>query len=121
MHSELQIQSSLPPASMEPPSYAFVTLVTTDYYLPGALVLVAALRDLHPSGPLKADGEIDPSDFHIVCLVTPETVTVQTLKLLRRAFDVVIGVEIIREDTEENLALLGMSILLPSIHFSLFS
>lgn len=92
--------------SVTSPPYAFVTLVTTDGYLPGSLVVAAALRDLHPSPPQSPD-EIDPSKFHVVCLVTPETVNVQTLKLLRRAFDVVIGVEILKEDTEDALALLG--------------
>ncbi len=31
--------------------YAFVTLITSDSYLPGALALAAALKDLHPSPP----------------------------------------------------------------------
>lgn len=91
------------------PPYAFVTLVTTDNYLPGALVVAAALRNLHPSPPHSPD-EIDPSEFHVVCLVTPETVSVQSLKLLRRSFDVVIGVEILKEDTEDALALLGIAL-----------
>ena len=92
---------------MDSPPYAFVTLVTTDHYLLGAIVLAAALRDLHPSPP-KSPQELDPCKFHIVCLVTPATVNVQTLKLLRRTFDVVIGVETIQEDTEEALKLLGI-------------
>ena len=93
--------------SVASPPYAFVTLVTTDNYLSGALVVAAALRDLHPS-PVHSPDEFDPSEFHVVCLVTPETVNVQTLKLLRRAFDVVVGVEIIKADTENALALLGI-------------
>ncbi|KAF8585835.1 glycosyltransferase family 8 protein, partial [Ramaria rubella] len=88
--------------------FAFVTLVTSDNYLPGALVVAAALRDLHPASAfIGSHKEVHASEFHIVCLVTPETVTVETLKLLRRAFDVVMGVELIRGDTEEALALLG--------------
>jgi hypothetical protein len=88
------------------PQYAFVTLVTSDHYLPGALVVAAALRDVHSSPPTYPD-EIDPSEFHRVCLVTPETLDVGTVKQLRKSFDVVIGVEVIEEDTEEGLALLG--------------
>ena len=86
--------------------FAFVTLVTSDYYLPGALVVGTALRDVHPSPPIFPD-ELDPSEFHTVCLVTPETVDVSTVKLLRRVFDVVIGVEVIEAETEEGLRLLG--------------
>ncbi|KAF8481440.1 hypothetical protein JB92DRAFT_1705884 [Gautieria morchelliformis] len=88
------------------PQLAFVTLVTSDSYLPGALVVAAALQDLHPSPPIYPD-EYDPSEFHRVCLITPETLDVNTMKHLRRAFDVVIGVEVIEEDTEEGLTLLG--------------
>lgn len=88
------------------PQYAFATLVTSDYYLPGALVVAAALRDVHASPPAYPD-EFDPSDFDRVCLVTPETVDVTTMKELRKAFDEVIGVEVIEADNEEGLALLG--------------
>lgn len=63
---------------------AFITLLTTPSYLPGALVLLHALTELHPS----------PRDFQIVCLVTPETVDAKTIKTLREAgYDLVIGVE----------------------------
>lgn len=91
------------------PQLAFVTLVTSNSYLPGALVVAAALRDLHPSPPIYP-GEYEPSEFHRVCLATPETLDVTTMKLLRRAFDVVVGVEVIEEDTEEGLRLLGESV-----------
>ncbi|WVO21294.1 uncharacterized protein IAS62_002602 [Cryptococcus decagattii] len=65
-------------------SNAFVTLLTTSTYLPGALVLLHALHDLHPA----------PRDFQIVALVTPETVDAATIGELRRAgYDLVIGVE----------------------------
>ena len=82
--------------------YAFVTLVTSDSYLPGALALVAALKDLHPSPPPPPE-----VDFQTVCLVTPETVDVSSIKLLRRAFDIVIGVEIIEQEDVQGLQLLG--------------
>ena len=48
--------------------YAFVTLISSDSYLPGALAQVAALRDL----------ESNPNHSY-VCLVTPETVDVATI------------------------------------------
>ncbi|KAF8274132.1 hypothetical protein EI94DRAFT_1794765 [Lactarius quietus] len=82
--------------------YAFVTLLTSDSYLPGALTLAAALRDIHPSPSLPPE-----VDFQTVCLVTPETVDVASIKLIRKAFDVVVGVEIIEEDNERGLQLLG--------------
>ena len=82
--------------------YAFVTLVSSDPYLPGALTLVAALNDLHFSPPLPLQ-----VDFQTVCLVTPETINVSTIKLLRRAFDIVIGVEVIGQDDDRGLKLLG--------------
>ena len=88
------------------PQFAFVTLVTSDSYLPGALVVAAALQDVHSSPPVHPD-EYDPSEYDRVCLVTPETLDVNTIKQLRRAFDVVVGVEVIEEDTEEGLKLLG--------------
>ena len=88
--------------SMAPP-YAFVSLLTSDSYLPGALTLAAALRDTHTSPALPPE-----VDFETVCLVTPETVDVASIKLLRKAFDVVVGVEIIEEDNERGLQLLGM-------------
>jgi glycogenin len=95
--------------STSAPQLAFVTLVTSDNYLPGALVVAAALQDVHPSPPIYPD-EYDPSEFHRVCLATPETLSVNTMKLLRRAFDVVVGVEVIEEGTEEGLKLLGKKI-----------
>lgn len=88
------------------PLYAFVTLVTSDHYLPGALVVAAALRDIHRPSP-EDSSELEPSEFHIVCLVTPETVDISTIKQLRQAFDVVVGVEVIEQDNEEGLRLLG--------------
>jgi len=82
--------------------YAFVTLLTSDSYLPGVLTLAAALKDIHPSPPLPPE-----VDFQTVCLVTPETVDITSIKLLRKAFDLVVGVEIIEEDNERGLQLLG--------------
>ena len=83
---------------------AFVTLLTSDSYLPGALTLAAALREIHPSPAVEPEVE-----FQTACLVTPETVDVSSIKLLRGAFDVVIGVEIIEDEDRKGLELLGES------------
>ena len=82
--------------------YAFVSLLTSDSYLPGALTLAAALKDVHPSPAVHPE-----VDFQTVCLVTPETVDIASIKLLRKTFDVVVGVEIIEENNERGLQLLG--------------
>ncbi|KAF9454096.1 glycosyltransferase family 8 protein [Macrolepiota fuliginosa MF-IS2] len=82
--------------------YAFVTLISSDAYLPGALAQAAALRDVHPHPPVFPE-----VSFKTICLVTPETVDVATIKLLRRAFDLVIGVEVLEQDNNTNLELLG--------------
>ena len=91
-----------PACSLMATRYAFVTLLTSDSYLPGALTLVAALRDLHPKPAVEPE-----VDFQTACLVTPETVDVSSIKLLRGAFDVVIGVEIIDDEDRKGLDLLG--------------
>ncbi|PFH54887.1 glycosyltransferase family 8 protein [Amanita thiersii Skay4041] len=82
--------------------YAFVSLITSDSYLPGALALAAALNDIHPNPPTPP---LLP--FQTVCLVTPETVDVATIRLLRKAFNTVIGVEIIEQKDYNGLRLLG--------------
>ena len=82
--------------------YAFVTLVTSDHYLPGALAVAAALKDLHPSPPVSPEVA-----FQTLCLVTPESVDVSSIKLLRTAFDIFIGVEIIEQEEVQGLQLLG--------------
>ena len=66
--------------------------------------LVAALKDLHPSPPTPPE-----VPFQTVCLVTPETVDVASIKTLRRAYDVVVGVEIIEQEDDRKLRLLGKS------------
>lgn len=82
--------------------YAFVTLLTSDAYLPGALAIAAALNDVHQ--PLPSDQTVE---YETVCLVAPETVEVTAIRLLRKAFNVVIGVEIIVPPDTESLNLLG--------------
>ncbi|KAJ6621169.1 hypothetical protein B0H10DRAFT_2019087 [Mycena sp. CBHHK59/15] len=85
-----------------PPQFAFVTLLTSDAYLPGALALAGALKDVHPSPAVPPE-----VDFQTVCLVTPESVDVSTIKRLRRAYNVVVGVEIIAQEDDKGLKLLG--------------
>ncbi|KAH7930410.1 hypothetical protein BV22DRAFT_1000595 [Leucogyrophana mollusca] len=82
--------------------YAFVTLLTSDSYLPGALTVAGALKDVHQAQ--SSDSQVK---YDTVCLVTPETLDVSTIKLLRRAFDAVIGVEIINQKDDKGLNLLG--------------
>lgn len=128
--------------------YAFVTLLTTDEYLPGALVLAHSLRRAH-NVALQPPGTLTPTDIanlgagglsaspsqtssssvELVCLVTPSTVSVRSIRALVRAFDKVVGVEPlsfsglaatsvrgqrdrsrareIRENSQRKLALLG--------------
>ncbi|KAL4063643.1 glycosyltransferase family 8 protein [Scleroderma yunnanense] len=82
--------------------HAFVTLLTSDSYLPGALILSGALKDVHQS--LPPDQQVI---YETVCLVTPHTLDITTIRLLRRAFNVVIGVEVIPQPDAQRLALLG--------------
>ncbi|KAI0756835.1 hypothetical protein C8Q80DRAFT_1093114 [Daedaleopsis nitida] len=94
--------------------YAFVTLVTSDHYLPGALAVAAAIKELHPSPPTAPE-----VPFQTLCLVTPESVDVSSIKLLRRAFDAVIGVEIIEQEDSRGLQLLGrpdLNLVLTKLH-----
>lgn len=90
--------------------FAFVTLITTDHYLPGALVLAHSLRQAHATSS-KPAGTLTPADLanlgaaglsnrtsidkkvDLICLVTPATVSVRTVKTLVRYFDKVVGVE----------------------------
>ncbi|KDR85446.1 hypothetical protein GALMADRAFT_54016 [Galerina marginata CBS 339.88] len=83
-------------------AFAFVTLVSSDDYLNGALVQAAALRDVHPDPPAPPE-----LPFQTVCLVTPESVNVATVRQLRKAFDLVVGVEILEQDNPAGLKLLG--------------
>ncbi|WOO82835.1 Glycogenin-1 [Vanrija pseudolonga] len=91
---------------------AFVTLLTDSSYLPGALVLLHSLQDLHPA----------PRSFKIVCLVTPETVDARTIGVLRNAgYDLVIGVEPIASGAsgQQGLQLMGrpdLDIALTKLH-----
>ena len=82
--------------------YAFASLVTSDHYLPGALAVAAALKEVHPYPP-----SLPEVSYQTVCIVTPETIDVKTIKALRKAYDLVIGVEVIDVQNAAGLALLG--------------
>lgn len=80
-------------------SNAFVTLLTSDHYLPGALVLAESLRLSHgitKKGKHRAAASTPPAaEFQVVALITPDTLSVQSIKALRRSglFDWIVGVE----------------------------
>lgn len=84
--------------------FAFVTLVTSDSYLPGALAISGALKDVHQTEPHQVK-------YNTVCLVTPETLDITTIKLLRKTYDIVIGVEVIGQSDPTGLNLLGEPLL----------
>lgn len=80
-------------------SYAFVTILTSDSYLPGSLVTARSIKDAEKTSS---------REFDLVCLVTLDSVSVQSIKALRNAYDVVISVEEIRsENSQHQLNLLG--------------
>uniref|UniRef100_V5GJZ7 Glycogenin glucosyltransferase n=1 Tax=Kalmanozyma brasiliensis (strain GHG001) TaxID=1365824 RepID=V5GJZ7_KALBG len=79
---------------------AFVTLLTSDHYLPGALVLAESLRISHgisKKGKQRAATSTSSAaaGFQVVALITPDTLSVQSIKALRRSglFDWIVGVE----------------------------
>lgn len=76
------------------PRNAFVTLLTTDSYLPGALVLAHSIKQSHSNkSKLLSTSDATNIPFHLVCLVSTNNVKVQSIRSLRRVFDLVIGVE----------------------------
>jgi glycogenin len=63
------------------------------------------LHEVHKNAPSPPE-----LPFSTVCLVTPETVDVSSLRALRQVFDLVVGVEIISQIEKGNgLQLLGKS------------
>ncbi len=87
--------------SPQPPKNAYVTLLTSDTYLPGALTAVNSILDLESLESLKS--------FETVCLVTPATVGHKSTQALQKVFDRVVGVEPIVTQSWEELKLLGES------------
>lgn len=84
--------SNLP--SQSPPKNAFVTLLTSDSYLAGALVLAKSLRSTKTQYP-------------IIVLVTPESVSTQCVQILYKTFDQVVFVPVIKSNQMLQLSLLG--------------
>ena len=83
-----------------PADFAFLTLLTSNTYLPGVLTTIHSLIDVEGSSPAN--------DFDTVCLVTPATVSVESIKALRQVFTLVIGVELTYTKSHKELALLGV-------------
>jgi glycogenin glucosyltransferase len=77
---------------------AFVTLVTSEDYIQGALVVARSLRH---AGTTK----------HISCLITP-TISSHSQYALKAMFDSVIQVDLIASNSLSNLDLLGRPDLL---------
>ncbi|RYP89747.1 hypothetical protein DL770_004135 [Monosporascus sp. CRB-9-2] len=71
----------------------YATLLLSDTYLPGALVLAHSLRD---NGTTKK----------LAVLVTPDTVSVEVISVLRGVYDHVIPVDTIRNSEPTNLHLM---------------
>ncbi|CAH7668978.1 putative glycogenin [Phakopsora pachyrhizi] len=87
--------------------YAFVTLLTSDSYLPGALVTAQSLKEIE---------KFSHVNFDLVCLITVEKLKVESVKALRKVFDAVISVDEIRSShCYEELNLLGRQDLESSV------
>ncbi|KAI9258220.1 nucleotide-diphospho-sugar transferase [Phascolomyces articulosus] len=85
--------------------HVYVTLVTTDSYVPGALVLAHRLRDLG-------------TNKHLACLVTPNNVSSQAKTWLSQCFHDVISVDTIKNESTTamtNLTLLGRPDLIETL------
>ena len=82
---------------------AFVTLVTSEPYVVGALVLGNSIRDL-----------IQSPDILLVCMVT-DAVSADSRKALASVFDRIIGVETLQSRDPDNLKLLNRPDLVNTI------
>ncbi|GAA5965772.1 hypothetical protein JCM3765_007340 [Sporobolomyces pararoseus] len=91
------------------PRFAFVTLLTSDSYLAGALTTINSVLDVEPFTPH------DQRKFDTVCLVSPATVGHSSLKALEKTFDAIVGVEQIITESWGNLDLLGRRDLAASL------
>ncbi|KAJ3171472.1 hypothetical protein HDU88_007552 [Geranomyces variabilis] len=75
-------------------NYAYATLLTSDSYLPGALVLASSLRAAFAQYPL-------------IVLVTENGLSENALSALGRAYDRIVTVPLLRSSDAGNLELLG--------------
>ncbi|KND03397.1 uncharacterized protein SPPG_00885 [Spizellomyces punctatus DAOM BR117] len=86
--------------------YPYCTLLTSDSYLPGALVLASSLRATITRHPL-------------VCLVPTNALSPSANAALQQAYDRVVEVPLLRSANTENLTLLGrldLDITLTKLH-----
>lgn len=74
--------------------YAFATLLTSDSYLPGALVLASSLRSTITRYPL-------------ICLYPTNALSQGALSALQQAYDRIVEVPLLRSASTDNLQLLG--------------
>lgn len=87
--------------------HAFVTLLTSDSYLPGALVAAHALKE---------NEKHSLQDIDLVCLAALDIVSLSSVKILQQVFDFVLGVdEIGSSHCEKELNLLGRQELSSSV------
>ncbi|GAA5892860.1 uncharacterized protein JCM6883_007496 [Sporobolomyces salmoneus] len=91
------------------PRFAFVTLLTSDSYLAGALTAINSVLDVEPFTPHSQ------RKFDTVCLVSPATVGHSSIKALEKVFDSIVGVEQIITESWGNLDLLGRRDLAASL------
>ncbi|KAH6566837.1 hypothetical protein BASA60_009326 [Batrachochytrium salamandrivorans] len=75
-------------------AFAYVTLLTSESYLPGALVLGSSLRQTNTKHAL-------------VVLVTPEQINDSCIHALQGVFDKVVSVPALHTNSPDNLLLLG--------------
>ena len=66
-----------------------------------------AMRDVEVAAAEALEGPTPEVAFETVCLVTPESVSVETIRALRQAFGLVVGVDAIRTNSHKELRLLG--------------
>ncbi|EED20093.1 glycogenin [Talaromyces stipitatus ATCC 10500] len=77
-----------------PGEAVYCTLLTSDHYLPGAVVLAHSLRD-------------NGTRAKIVALFTPETLKESTIRELQSVFDEIVPVQRLSNSTPANLLLMG--------------
>lgn len=100
----VQLQHPTPDMSEAPatPDLAVATLLTDDSYLPGALTCIHSVLDADQSASVQRQ-------YETICLVTPASVSVEAIKLLKQHFDRVEYCEAIQSSSPKELALLGLS------------
>ncbi|EGG03486.1 putative glycogenin [Melampsora larici-populina 98AG31] len=79
--------------------YAFVTMLTSDPYLPGCLVTAHSIK--------QSEKDNAAQDFDLVCLITLDSVSVESIKALRKVYNLVISVDAISSSNKDELNLLG--------------